>query len=431
VHSYLVIADDFTGANDTGIQIRRRGKPVRVVFNASDISSGGSYVLDTESRFLSEEESFKKILAEVEKIDFRDFKHVFKKVDSALRGNIASEIRALSQCFKPDIIVFAPAFPLMGRTTVDGIQHLNGIPLLKTEFANDIKTPVKKDSITEIMKDAFNAPFNGSSYGMKEIIHIKTGEPGYAGDIFAENAVYCFDVQNNDDLDLIVHSALQTRKRILWVGSAALADALLGTEVKTLPAMAVIASLSSVSRAQVHYAEKQGISLVKIPLYKILEDPEQSHGEEIINKALSLLKNNKDIVLLPSSVYSIDEFYKTEEAALRSGLDSAEMSVFTQHLIGSIAVNILEKISMEGRSSSIGLSGIFLSGGDTAMAFMDRAEASGTEMLCEMAAGIPIMHLAGGKFDGLSVITKAGSFGNEDAVFQAIRKLGETGIVLQ
>jgi len=29
---YLIIADDFTGANDTGVQLRRRGFPTEVLF---------------------------------------------------------------------------------------------------------------------------------------------------------------------------------------------------------------------------------------------------------------------------------------------------------------------------------------------------------------------------------------------------------------
>lgn len=29
---YLIIADDFTGANDTGVQLKRRGYPTEVLF---------------------------------------------------------------------------------------------------------------------------------------------------------------------------------------------------------------------------------------------------------------------------------------------------------------------------------------------------------------------------------------------------------------
>lgn len=53
MNQYLIIADDFTGANDTGVQLVRRGIPTNVVFRASGIKTdGNSYVLDTETRNL-------------------------------------------------------------------------------------------------------------------------------------------------------------------------------------------------------------------------------------------------------------------------------------------------------------------------------------------------------------------------------------------
>ena len=34
---YLIIADDFTGANDTGVQLRRRGFPTEVLFSGKPV----------------------------------------------------------------------------------------------------------------------------------------------------------------------------------------------------------------------------------------------------------------------------------------------------------------------------------------------------------------------------------------------------------
>ena len=39
-NKYLIIADDFTGSNDTGVQLRRRGYPTKVFFaNGENILS--------------------------------------------------------------------------------------------------------------------------------------------------------------------------------------------------------------------------------------------------------------------------------------------------------------------------------------------------------------------------------------------------------
>ena len=71
------------------------------------------------------------------------------------------------------------------------------------------------------------------------------------------------------------------------------------------------------------------------------------------------------------------------------------------------------------------VSGLFLSGGDTAIGFLNRTKAEGSDILGEVSNGIPIMRINGGTLDGLKVITKAGGFGNEDAILYALRKLKE------
>ena len=47
----FIVADDFTGANDTGVQLTRRGFRTKVVLDPAGVADDGlSYVLDTESR---------------------------------------------------------------------------------------------------------------------------------------------------------------------------------------------------------------------------------------------------------------------------------------------------------------------------------------------------------------------------------------------
>ena len=47
----FIVADDFTGSNDTGVQLTRRGFRTKVVLDPAGVLEDGlSYVLDTESR---------------------------------------------------------------------------------------------------------------------------------------------------------------------------------------------------------------------------------------------------------------------------------------------------------------------------------------------------------------------------------------------
>ena len=402
--NYLVVADDFTGANDTGLEIRRRGIPVRVVFAGADVTGGESCVLDTESRPLPEEEAFKRVLSEAGKIPFGNFRHVIKKVDSTLRGNIGAETRALSLCCKPELIVFAPAFPDLGRTTVRRIHHINGTPVSLSELARDPKTPVINDDILKIMAAAFPG---------EKVIHIDPGQDRGAIDLDAAR-VFSFDAIINEDLRAVAKTVLAQKKRVLWVGSAALANFILEAELPSPPALAVAASLSSVTRAQVLFAERQGVPLVRAPLYAILE--KAVSPEELADRAVRVLKDGRDLILLSSSVYSEEERTRTGESARAVGLSPGEMGAFAQKTMGRITALVLEEAAV---------SGLFLTGGDTALGCLESMGATGSGIVTEAAAGMPLMKLTGGKYDGLKVVTKAGAFGGEDAIFYSLRKLRE------
>ena len=87
---YFIVADDFTGSNDTGVQLTRRGIQTRVVLDPKGIRTDDfSYVLDTESRNLPGPAAQKKTATLLEGVDLSTYDCVIKKVDSTLRGNIA------------------------------------------------------------------------------------------------------------------------------------------------------------------------------------------------------------------------------------------------------------------------------------------------------------------------------------------------------
>jgi len=412
LNNYLIVADDFTGANDTGVEIRRRGIPVRVVFSGQGVTGSESCVLDTESRSLSEEEAFQRVASGVKEIPFEHFSRVIKKVDSTLRGNIGAETRALDLCYRPDLVVFAPALPDLGRITINRIHCLysaagaGGTPLSQTEMARDPKTPVRNDDIQKIMAAAFAG---------ENVVHIGLEALRNGAFSFEGGRIFCFDAASNGDLQAIVRFVLALNKRVLWVGAAALADNLLRAERYLPPAFAVIASLSSVTRSQVLFAEKQGVSLIKVPLYAIIE--KKMNQAEIAADAVALLKEGRDVIMLSSSACSDEEYRKTEESARRAGLSTEETGAITQKIIGQTAALVL---------NGAAISGLFLSGGDTAVSCFESIGASGSSIVTEISLGIPLMHLMGGRFEGLKVATKAGAFGKEDAIFYALRRLRES-----
>lgn len=404
MNRYLIVADDFTGANDTGVQLKRRGVPTSVVFSSEFIASEGSFVLDTESRALGPEEAAAAVRAGLKGVDLTAFGRVMKKVDSTLRGSVAAEIKAVDELYGSELVVFAPALPDLGRTTVGGVHLLKGIPITRTELAKDPKTPVTEDNITKLLEAVYDEP----------VTHISEDQVS-AGEIdFSAGRVFTCDSATNADLRSVIQAAVATGKRTLWVGTAAMADHLLGVEVDVPPALAVVASVSAVSREQVNFAAGEGIPLVSVPIPELLTGEQKM--ETYVAQTVALLKEGKDAILASSASCNRAELDRSVAVGEKLNMTREQVSGYTQMVMGRMTKAILEQTP---------ISGMFLTGGDTALGFFMEARSLGSSIVTEIAVGIPMMRLSGGPFAGLKVVTKAGAFGKEDAITFALRKLKE------
>lgn len=404
MNSFLIIADDFTGSADTGVQLARRGRVVSIVLHGSYIvSSGASCVLDTETRNLPGGEACNAVAGKIKGIDFSRYDCVVKKVDSTLRGNIAEEIAALDEAFHSELVVLMPAFPDMRRTTVDGFQLLNGVRIIQTELAKDPKKPVTADNLPEIL---------GSVYPNK-VSHISLDSVRQGQFDFSCCRACAVDAETNGDMLWVVRAAAGTGRKILWVGTAAIVDALLDMAAKPAPALALIASVSEVTARQVRYAERYGAKLVCVDACGLLGG---NGAAQYVEQAVELLREGNDVMLVSSATCDRAELEKAFAVGAVLGMGSAEVGSAVQAMMGKLVADVL---------SQVNVSGLVLSGGDTAIGFFTQSCAREASVTGEVAFGIPMMRLIGGKFDGLKAITKAGAFGQEDAILYALRKLKE------
>lgn len=405
MHKYLIVADDFTGANDTGVQLCRRGCSVDVLFSDKlDEAGKNSLVVDTESRVKNPGAAYEILRKSAQKLDFFNYDFVIKKVDSTLRGNISEEISGFNSVFQSDLILFSPALPDAERTTVGGIQLLKGIPVCETELARDPINPVKEDHIINLLQKACK----------NEVQYISLEKVRQNDIDLSHGSAFVFDAVTNQDMQNIISTGLKTGKKTLWVGTAAIADNLIEIVSKSKPSFGVAASLSTTTNRQLKYAVSSGAALVQLPIYDFLAQTETP--QKYIEKAVSLLKEGRDTLLVSSSSYNRDEYEKTNRAAERLNKSVEDVSAFTRALISEIAFQVLTQCETAG---------VFLTGGDTAIGLFNRAKASGSTILSEVATGIPLMRLRGGVCDGLKIITKAGAFGNEDAISYSLKKLRE------
>ncbi|HRR92238.1 MAG TPA: four-carbon acid sugar kinase family protein, partial [bacterium] len=88
----LIIADDLTGALDTGIQFSKIGVDTVVSINPGELVSDTDVIVaDTESRHLLPETAYERVRRVLSITG--EVGYVYKKTDSTLRGNTGAEFK--------------------------------------------------------------------------------------------------------------------------------------------------------------------------------------------------------------------------------------------------------------------------------------------------------------------------------------------------
>ena len=208
MHKFAILADDFTGANDTGVQLCKAGEAVRVILQPDQLDDDDtSVVIDTESRVVTGKEAYDRVYGSIKAIEAHGgCQYVYKKVDSTLRGHLQEEIQAAIDAYAPELIIFAPAYPVQGRTVREGRLYVHDVPLLETEIAADPRNPLTCDNVETLLSCCL--PVTAHIV----IADIERDELNLSGQ------AYTFDTRTNSHLCKIAQAALQTGKKVLWIG---------------------------------------------------------------------------------------------------------------------------------------------------------------------------------------------------------------------
>ncbi|NLZ77390.1 MAG: four-carbon acid sugar kinase family protein, partial [Spirochaetales bacterium] len=391
----------FTGSNDSALELAHRGLPTTIGF-ASPKGTRNSFVLDTESRNREGGEAYRMTRDLIEDLDIDSYDIVLKKIDSTLRGNILEEIRAIDEKMESDLILVAPAFIQMGRTCRGGTVFVDSVKLLDTEFAHDPLKPVTEDNLLTL----FSSEYPTVHLPVEDIRNKRFPQLG-------EKRVVVCDAEEEADLLATVTWAGSLGGRILYVGSAGLAGALIRYDRPKQPSLAIIASLSKASRTQLEYAGSRGVAILALDVLSILKGGDFA---PIIDQGVHILKGGEDLVLTLTSALDRSVFRQSIEVGKALGLADGA--------VGALIKDRLSEISLEIIGKS-GVRNLLLSGGETAYGLMRLLGIEEVEIIGEVDIGIPITLVPEGPHQGMRIVTKAGGFGKEDALTYGLRRLEE------
>jgi 4-hydroxythreonine-4-phosphate dehydrogenase len=220
----LIVADDLSGAAESGATFLMRTTRIRVLLTSAVESDHGALhgsprvvVLDTDSRHLAAEAAGTEVARCVSRAGTGAAgARVVKKVDSLLRGNILSEVRALASLLGATPVV-ATALPSAGRTVIDGQPLVQGRPLADTTLwdAEEGDAPV---TVADLLAglDPVTVPLSV----VRDAARLRAA----LSDAERRGAAPVCDAETDADLDAVV-AASDVLDTPLLVGSAALVAA--------------------------------------------------------------------------------------------------------------------------------------------------------------------------------------------------------------
>lgn len=414
----LVIADDLTGACDTGAQFAGRGIPTFVTIEADykfDRQDEYSVVIaDTESRHLSAAEAAARVEMVVERAREAGVERFYKKTDSTLRGNVGAELQALLRASGNRTLAFAPAFPKLGRFTRGGHQYVGDRLLRETAFASDPLDPATDSYIPAIIRRQSNIPTRIIGRNADEALIDGLGEQ-----------IVVFDAESDDDLRRVGERLKGKRLLGALAGSAGFAACLpelLELRTSALPnldcparMLAINGSLNEVSLRQAASAEACGFAVVQLPPEVLITKyGARSEAASQISAAVAGYDaQGRDVML--RTITRREDANEYEQRGEKLGLRHRQLSL-------RIAENTAKLINEILAQTRFGLLTVF--GGDTLAAIVRVMGWRGLLPRRELLPGV-ILSEATGEAKKMWVITKAGGFGPENVLRQMrqIRKM--------
>ncbi|MHA1616685.1 MAG: four-carbon acid sugar kinase family protein [Candidatus Njordarchaeales archaeon] len=432
VFRYVIIADDLTGANDTGVQFTRYEYKSYVIIDPTNITEkidrlrglANVVVINTESRADPPEKAYKKCREVAEALRREVVEVVYKKVDSTMRGNIGVELDGVLDGLGRELALFTPAFPLNGRIVMGGYLLVHGSPLDLTPFADDPVSPVKEANVLSIIKKQSRRTIGHVSYdyvsGGVESIRKRVEE------LRGEANIIVFDAATQENLQDISLAIKDYYGEAIYSGSAGLARELpkawgekesMSEKKLSIEGSYVVCLCGSVNPATLeqvrHLKEHVDSEIIDIDASLILKNPEKVF-QEIVKRARESISQGRRCIVVRSAK-SREDVEKTQKVGQNMGLSREMVAGKIASFLGELGKAIATDVGKE-------LAGMVITGGDIAINTCRKLLIDALEIVDEIDPGVPLTK-ATMKSRELYIVTKAGGFGKENTITKAVKLL--------
>lgn len=422
-----VIADDLTGANDTGVQFSKKGYNtiVSIVKESSQPvidENTDVFVVDTETRDADPNTARKRVRFVLNELNPGDKDIIYKKVDSTLRGSIGHEIEEIMNILKKDICLFSPTFSINQRIAVGGYLVVQGEILGHSKYYSGNMDPDEASYIPSLLKKQTALPLSridlqdvtkGQKVILKKInkmyergvkiIIIDATDEAHLHDIFESSLKFNGSVLYSGSAGLANHISQMCRRRIHYSSNIASNNGLF---------LAVYATRNPIMKSQIDYLKG------KIDFYDLIINVENIFSnkkgifDQYSSESVKAL-NDKQHVIIHTDPLSNEKNKINEKLVLTHVLSFRELELIIRNFLGELTAEIVKQSSVRK---------LILSGGDTALGVCSALGIHNLHILNELLPGIPVSTAHLGDFN-LNIVTKAGGFGEEDTLHMLIKKI--------
>jgi uncharacterized protein YgbK (DUF1537 family) len=397
VPQLLIVADDLTGATDTGGCFAARGLETVIPLAFGAPIDADVVVLSTETRDSAGDDAAsavaKAVVGQMAVQGAMRPRWIYKKIDSALRGNPREELLAVMAASGEPRALVAPAFPAQGRTTVGGRQFVDGLPLADSPMGGERST---SDIAAVFASDGVPTRVLG-------LAAIRDQPDELAAILEAEAAgIVIADAATEDDLLALARATRRTSLRLLC-GTAGFARALVHAlplrpastphprrRPVAHPILIVAGSQNEATRCQIDRLATSGVPIVR-------------PGQSVID-----------------GTASIDDVVREVKSSLARGAPTVltTAGLAPSPLGGKAVAERLAQIAASPRLRGA-FGGLVLTGGDVAAAVCAALDGVALWLGGEISPGQPWGILENRDGARIPVATKAGSFGDERALLEA------------
>jgi uncharacterized protein YgbK (DUF1537 family) len=404
---WLIIADDLTGACDSAVAFAARGMCTEVIWRNAKTRDGIDVLAcNTASREMSVTEAAHASHNALERYCAPGTK-VFKKIDSTLRGQPASEIRAIHGWLGARqgsaLGILAPAYPAMGRTTVAGHVHVSGQPLETTETwqrDHTYSTADLLDVLRTVDITALKVPL--STIRAPGSVLTDTLQS-----IAQQGAFAVCDAETQADLDALAHATTTLRSPHFFAGAGGLALALARCcEQPTVSASSIVFDLSD-----------RGALIAVGSLAR----ESRIAARELSSDAKVRRISVDPRVLYQASVADQDTLSREMIELIAAGVDVLAVVEFDELPPASLIPKLLTGLSAVLGPVACTASAVVATGGETAAAMLDAIEAQSIRLIDELEPGICLGVTSSP--NARMLVTKAGAFGNAQCLVRVVHRL--------